>query len=65
MKIRLNGAEHETAATEITGLIAELGLPEKAVLVEHNLRALHPREWTETRLNAGDAVEILKVVAGG
>jgi len=65
MKIRLNGAEHETAAADVAALVGELELPMKAVLVEHNLRALHPREWPETRLADGDRVEILRVVAGG
>jgi sulfur carrier protein len=65
MKIRLNGAEHETAAANIAALVAELELPGKAVLVEHNFKALHPREWAETPLAEADRVEILHVVAGG
>ncbi|MGC3991532.1 MAG: sulfur carrier protein ThiS [Chthoniobacteraceae bacterium] len=65
MKIQLNGAAHDTAAKNIAELIAELGLPGKAILVEHNLRALHPREWAETPLSDGNSIEILKVVAGG
>jgi len=65
MKIRVNGTEHETAAVDVAALIAELDLPAKAILIEHNLRALHPREWPETPLKENDQVEILRVVAGG
>jgi thiamine biosynthesis protein ThiS len=65
VKIRLNGVERETAAENIRGLVAELGLPAQTALVEHNGEALRRDEWDAARLSEGDAIELLRVAAGG
>jgi sulfur carrier protein len=65
VRIRLNGVETETGAETIAGLIEELRLPPKAVLVEHNGEALRREEWNGHLLREGDAVEVLRVAAGG
>ena len=65
MKLVLNGKEREVAATNAEELVAELGLPLAAALVEHNGTALLRSEWTKTRLNDGDRMEIIRMVAGG
>ena len=65
MKLVLNGKEHEVAASQVEELVAELGLPLAAALVEHNGTALLRSEWARTHLQDGDRVEIIRMVAGG
>ena len=65
MKLVLNGKDREVRATQVEELVAEIGLPLAATLVEHNGTALLRSEWTKTRLHEGDRVEIIRMVAGG
>ncbi|MGA0849035.1 MAG: sulfur carrier protein ThiS [Chthoniobacterales bacterium] len=65
MKLVLNGKEREVEATQVEELVAELGLPLAAALVEHNGTALLRSEWTKTDLRNGDRLEIIRMVAGG
>lgn len=65
MTITLNGAPHEVRSSQVEELVAELGLPLAAALVEHNGKALLRSEWTSTALHDGDRVEIIRMVAGG
>ena len=65
MKLILNGKEREVAATNAQDLVAELGLPLAAALVEHNGTALLRSEWATTELKASDRLEIIRMVAGG
>ena len=65
MKLVLNGKEREVNATQVEELVAELGLPLAAALVEHNGTALLRSEWSKTRLQNGDRLEIIRMVAGG
>lgn len=45
-------------------LIAQ-GLLPRSVVVEHNGEAVAPSEFSQRQLNAGDRLEIVKIVAGG
>ena len=45
-------------------LIAQ-GLLPRSVVVEHNGEAVAPSEFSKHQLNAGDRLEIVKIVAGG
>ena len=45
-------------------LIAQNLLP-RSVVVEHNGDAVAPSEFSRRQLNAGDRLEIVKIVAGG
>jgi sulfur carrier protein len=65
MKLVLNGQEREAQATQVEDLVAELGLPLAAALVEHNGTALLRSEWAKTNLKDGDRLEIIRMVAGG
>jgi sulfur carrier protein len=65
MKLVLNGKPREVRATEVEALVAELGLPLAAALVEHNGTALLRSEWAKTSLQDGDRLEIIRMVAGG
>lgn len=65
MKLIINGKEHNVRAKNVEDLVAELGLPLAAALVEHNSTALLRGEWRATVLNEGDRIEIIRMVAGG
>jgi len=45
-------------------LLVQKLLP-RSVVVEHNGEAVAPSEFSQRRLNAGDKLEIVKIVAGG
>jgi sulfur carrier protein len=65
MTLVLNGQEREVQATQVEDLVAELGLPLAAALVEHNGTALLRSEWAKINLQNGDRLEIIRMVAGG
>ncbi len=65
MKITLNGKEKEVGAATIAGLVQLLELPAATLLIEHNGLALHRDEWPGRALQAGDRIEIIRIVAGG
>ncbi len=44
--------------------VAQKLLP-RSVVVEHNGEAVAPSEFSRRQLNAGDKLEIVKIVAGG
>jgi sulfur carrier protein len=66
MRLRLNGKEHrlQSVAT-LPALLASLQLTEKLVLVELNGRAVPRADFPATKLEEGDAIEIVRMVAGG
>jgi len=47
-----------------TFLVAQKLMP-RSVVVEHNGEAVAPSEFSKRALNAGDRLEIVKIVAGG
>jgi len=66
MKVWINGDPAETnGAANIAQLAARYRLQPNTVLIEHNARALHQREWEERMLAEGDRIEFVRVVAGG
>jgi sulfur carrier protein len=66
VNIELNGERRAVPAGQaLPDLLAALGLPPQAVLVEINGRALLRAEWPSVELADGDRLEILRVVAGG
>jgi len=40
-------------------------LPPRSIVVEHNGEAVAPSEFSRRQLQAGDRLEIVKIVAGG
>ena len=52
-------------ARTIADLATRLGLAPHTVLIEQNGAALHQREWTQRRVQDGDRIEFVRVVAGG
>jgi sulfur carrier protein len=65
MNLRINGETRGVAAADVAALVRELGLPERAVLVEHSGLALRRDEWPQRQLSEGDVLEIIRIVAGG
>lgn len=66
MKVRVNGEPKEIReGSTVHGLLEQLGLAGKPVVVEWNERALLPREYDQSTLKEGDAVEIVQITAGG
>ena len=64
--IRVNGEVRRVPAGQaVSGLLEALGLAGRPVVVEHNGKALFPREFAAAQLAEGDVVEIVRVVAGG
>jgi sulfur carrier protein len=66
VKIIVNGEPREISrAGNVAELIDELELPAPAILVEHNGLALRREEWFDRQLSDGDAIELVRIVAGG
>jgi sulfur carrier protein len=66
MKLTVNGQmrDVESGAT-VSDLLASLQLREKLVLVELNSHAVQRADFPATELGDGDAIEIVRMVAGG
>ncbi len=67
MKLRLNGEETELPGDlrTLPEVVAALGLAPETLLIEHNGTALHRAEWEGRLVKEGDALEILRIAAGG
>ena len=66
LSIFVNGQARQIAGDSTLGRLAEsYRLDPKRVLVELNGRTLLRDEWPERRLEHGDRVEFIRVVAGG
>ena len=64
--VTANGREIATRLPlSLHGFLAEQGMLPRSVVVELNGEAVTPSEFAERQLNAGDTMEIVKVVAGG
>ena len=59
---------HEVAAAlpcTVESFLTAQGLLPRSVVVELNGEAVSPSEFPQRQLNAGDRLEIVKIVAGG
>jgi sulfur carrier protein len=65
VKVQINGEHREIVATDVAELVAGLGLPAPAILVEHNGIALRRDEWHSRALRENDRIEVIRIVAGG
>lgn len=54
-----------TLPCTIEDFLVAQGLLPRSVVVEHNGEAVAPSEFARRPLNAGDRLEIVKIVAGG
>jgi sulfur carrier protein len=66
MKLTLNGELHDIAAVAtVSDLLDSLCLAQKVVLVERNGHAVPRADFAFTKLAEGDAIEIVRLSAGG
>jgi thiamine biosynthesis protein ThiS len=66
MKIIANDSEFEVShGCSLPEFLESIGYQLGIVVVERNRQALAPSEATETILEEGDRLEIVKIVAGG
>ena len=66
MKIFANDSEFEVnSGCSLSDFLESIGYQIGLVVVERNRQALSPSEATNTILEAGDRLEIVKIVAGG
>ena len=66
LEVEVNGDRRQVAAgSTVASLIEELGLHPRGVAVEYNGEILKRVAYADTRLAAGDRVEIVRFVQGG
>ncbi len=66
LTLTLNGETRRmTGALTLSDLLGQLGLDPRAVVVELNRRIVRRPELAATRLQDGDAVELVHFVGGG
>jgi thiamine biosynthesis protein ThiS len=65
VEIVFNGRQVAVTAGTLTELLAEMGIGEERVAVERNRNLVPRRQWAETQLAAGDAIEVVQMVGGG
>jgi len=64
--IQVNGAKEALAAGTVADLLAEKGVSERrGIAVALNGHVVLRKEWRETRLKAGDSIEIVQARQGG
>lgn len=66
MKLTVNSKETETKdGCTITGLAAQLALPEKGVAIAVNNKMIPRTEWAERILQPNDNLVVIKAACGG
>ncbi|MBI4580500.1 MAG: sulfur carrier protein ThiS [Planctomycetes bacterium] len=66
MRVTINGTDRDIRpASTVAELVADFNLQPKFVAVEVNCDLVPRREYSVTRLNEGDEVEIVTLVGGG
>ena len=66
INITVNGENREAKpGATVAELLREMGLNAGRVAIERNLEILPRPQWPETRLAAGDRLEIVQFVGGG
>ncbi|MEP0813299.1 MAG: sulfur carrier protein ThiS [bacterium] len=66
IEITVNGKKRSyESAPAIPGILAEIGAPERLVVVEVNGAVVYREDWEKTELRDGDRVEVVTFVGGG
>ena len=66
MKVTVNGEAREiTPGTTVSGLLEDLGLHPRLIVVEHNREILDRTSFDATEVRAGDNIELVHFVGGG
>ena len=65
LNITINGEQREVASRTVLGLLEELRLQPKRMVVEHNGVIVQRDSFGDTPLNEGDVLELVRLVGGG
>ncbi len=65
MQIQLNGENTQVVATNLTDLVAELGLEQRMIAIERNMEVVPKSEYTATQLEENDRIELVHMIGGG
>ncbi len=65
MKLTINGQDRQVSATTVLDLLTELGLHPQGTVVERNREIVDREAFRDTRLAAGDVLELVRLVGGG
>jgi thiamine biosynthesis protein ThiS len=66
IEVTLNGEARRVAAGRtVEGLLADLGLHPRLVVVEHNREILDRSRYGEVEVREGDTLELVHFVGGG
>lgn len=65
MEIVVNGEREATEPCTIADVVTRRGLEAGALVVELNRAIVKQEQWSSTRLQAGDRLELLSFVGGG
>ena len=65
IQIRFNGELKEVSSNTLGSLLEEFSLQNKKVAVELNKEIVSRDSYSQTKLSAGDSVEIVTFVGGG
>lgn len=66
MRLMINGKEQSFGdSLNLAQLVEQLGMKGDRVAVELNREIVPRAQWTETKLNDGDRLEIVHFVGGG
>jgi sulfur carrier protein len=65
IRVTVNGAPRAVRASNVSELLAELGLDTRKVAVERNLEIVPRSTYAATGLAEGDQLEIVHFIGGG
>lgn len=65
MRVTVNGEQREIAASSVDALLAELDYEGTHFAIALNYDVVPKSRWAETRLQAGDEIEIITPRQGG
>ncbi|RCJ28014.1 thiamine biosynthesis protein ThiS [Nostoc minutum NIES-26] len=64
--LEVNGETRSCSSqTLLPDLLQQLGFNPRLVAVEYNGEILHRQFWQETKIQAGDRLEVVTIVGGG
>ena len=64
-EIRVNGEERQTEASNVSGLLSELGIVASIIIVEKNGSILTRDRHASETVTEGDRFELIKLMGGG
>ncbi|WP_010278325.1 sulfur carrier protein ThiS [Paenibacillus senegalensis] len=65
MDLTINGTVRQVSADTVLGVVAELGLQDKLIVVELEGRIIEKEQWDRESVRQGMKMEIVHFVGGG